>query len=403
MLSEDFLKYQAQTTPHPLAMEISHAEGCYIYDTNNKAYLDFVAGVSACSLGHKHPKVVKAIKQQLDKYLHVMVYGEYIQEPAVELTKLLAKHLPESLETTYLTNSGTEAIEGALKLARRATGRSQIIAAKHAYHGNTMGSMSVMGYEERKQAFRPLVPDIQFITFNNCDDLNLITRKTAAVILETIQGGAGFIEPNQNYLAKVRTRCDEVGALLILDEIQPGIGRTGKLFGFEHYNCVPDILVTGKGLGGGMPIGAFTASKAMMSTLKDNPKLGHITTFGGHPVIAAAALATVKEITESKLMPQALEKEQLFRQHLVHPLIEDIRGKGLMLAAILPSEDLVNEVILKCQNQGLILFWLLFEPKAIRITPPLTITNEEIIKGCELIIQVLDTIYQKQKAINKTI
>ena len=403
MLSEDFLKYQAQTTPHPLAMEISHAEGCYIYDTNNKAYLDFVAGVSACSLGHKHPKVVKAIKQQLDKYLHVMVYGEYIQEPAVELTKLLAKHFPESLETTYLTNSGTEAIEGALKLARRATGRSQIIAAKHAYHGNTMGSMSVMGYEERKQAFRPLVPDIQFITFNNCDDLNLITRKTAAVILETIQGGAGFIEPNQNYLAKVRTRCDEVGALLILDEIQPGIGRTGKLFGFEHYNCVPDILVTGKGLGGGMPIGAFTASKAMMSTLKDNPKLGHITTFGGHPVIAAAALATVKEITESKLMPQALEKEQLFRQHLVHPLIEDIRGKGLMLAAILPSEDLVNEVILKCQNQGLILFWLLFEPKAIRITPPLTITNEEIIKGCELIIQVLDTIYQKQKAINKTI
>ena len=403
MLSEDFLKYQAQTTPHPLAMEISHAEGCYIYDTNNKAYLDFVAGVSACSLGHKHPKVVKAIKKQLDKYLHVMVYGEYIQEPAVELTKLLAKHLPESLETTYLTNSGTEAIEGALKLARRATGRSQIIAAKHAYHGNTMGSMSVMGYEERKQAFRPLVPDIQFITFNNCDDLNLITRKTAAVILETIQGGAGFIEPNQNYLAKVRTRCDEVGALLILDEIQPGIGRTGKLFGFEHYNCVPDILVTGKGLGGGMPIGAFTASKAMMSTLKDNPKLGHITTFGGHPVIAAAALATVKEITESKLMPQALEKEQLFRQHLVHPLIEDIRGKGLMLAAILPSEDLVNEVILKCQNQGLILFWLLFEPKAIRITPPLTITNEEIIRGCELIIQVLDTIYQKQKAINKTI
>ena len=403
MLSEDFLKYQAQTTPHPLAMEISHAEGCYIYDTNNKAYLDFVAGVSACSLGHKHPKVVKAIKKQLDKYLHVMVYGEYIQEPAVELTKLLAKHLPESLETTYLTNSGTEAIEGALKLARRATGRSQIIAAKHAYHGNTMGSMSVMGYEERKQAFRPLVPDIQFITFNNCDDLNLITRKTAAVILETIQGGAGFIEPNQNYLAKVRTRCDEVGALLILDEIQPGIGRTGKLFGFEHYNCVPDILVPGKGLGGAMPIGAFTASKAMMSTLKDNPKLGHITTFGGHPVIAAAALATVKEITESKLMPQALEKEQLFRQHLVHPLIEDIRGKGLMLAAILPSEDLVNEVILKCQNQGLILFWLLFEPKAIRITPPLTITNEEIIKGCELIIQVLDAIYQKQKAINKTI
>lgn len=391
-MTSDFLKYQAQTTPHPLAMEISHAKGSYIYDTNNKAYLDFVAGVSACTLGHKHPKVIKAIKNQLDNYLHVMVYGEYIQEPAVELTKLLAQHLPESLETTYLTNSGTEAVEGALKLARRATGRSQIIAAKNAYHGNTMGSMSVMGFEERKQAFRPLVPDIDFITYNNNDDLQLITPKTAAVILETIQGGAGFIEPKANYLTKVRTRCDEVGALLILDEIQPGIGRTGKLFGFEHYNCIPDILVTGKGLGGGMPIGAFTASRAMMQTLQDHPKLGHITTFGGHPVIAAAALATVKEVTKSKLMAQTLEKEQLIRAHLVHPLITEIRGKGLMLAALTPSADITNQVILKCQNEGLILFWLLFEPKAIRITPPLTITNDEIIKGCKIITHVLDSI-----------
>jgi len=278
-------------------------------------------------------------------------------------------------------------------LARRATGRSQIIAANHAYHGNTMGSMSVMGYEERKQAFRPLVPDVHFITYNNVDDLQQITHKTAAVILETIQGGAGFIEPKNNYLTKVRTRCDEVGALLILDEIQPGIGRTGKLFGFEHYDCIPDILVTGKGLGGGMPIGAFTASKAMMHTLQNHPKLGHITTFGGHPVIAAAALATVKEITESKLMPQALEKEQLVRKHLVHPLITDIRGKGLMLAAMTPSEDITNQVILRCQDEGLVLFWLLFEPKAIRITPPLTISNAEIIKGCEIIVKVLDTIH----------
>lgn len=391
-MTDDFLKYQAQTSPHPLAMEVSHAKGSYIYDTNNKAYLDFVAGVSACSLGHKHPKVVKAIKNQLDKYLHVMVYGEYIQEPAVELAKLLAQHLPPSLETTYLTNSGTEAIEGAIKLARRATSRSQIISAHNAYHGNTMGSMSVMGYEERKQAFRPLIPDVDFITYNNVDDLMRITHKTAAVILETIQGGAGFIEPANNYLAKVRTRCDEVGALLILDEIQPGIGRTGKLFGFEHYGCIPDILVTGKGLGGGMPIGAFTASKAMMYTLQNHPKLGHITTFGGHPVIAAAALATVKEITESKLMPQALEKEQLIRKHLVHPLIKEIRGKGLMLAAITPSAEITNEVILRCQDEGLILFWLLFEPAAIRITPPLTISNDEIIKGCEIIIKVLNTI-----------
>lgn len=394
-MSEDFLKYQAQTTPHPLAMEISHAEGSYIYDTNNKPHLDFVAGISSCTLGHRHPQVVKAIKDQLDKYLHVMVYGEYIQNPAVQLTKLLAKHLPESLETTYLTNSGTEAIEGALKLARRATGRSQIIAAQHAYHGNTMGSMSVMGYEERKQAFRPLVPDVHFINYNNCDDIQQITRKTAAVILETIQGGAGFIVPKGNYLAKVRTRCDEVGALLILDEVQPGIGRTGKLFGFEHYNCIPDILVTGKGLGGGMPIGAFTASRGMMSTLKDHPKLGHITTFGGHPVIAAAALATLKEVTESELMSQALEKEQLIRQHLVHPLIEEIRGKGLMLAAMLPSAELANEVILTCQKEGLILFWLLFEQKAIRITPPLTISNDEIIKGCDIILSVLDRISKK--------
>ena len=391
-MTEDFLKYQAQTTPHPLAMEISHAEGCYIYDTNNKAYLDFVAGVSACSLGHKHPKVIKAIKTQLDKYLHVMVYGEYIQEPAVLLSKLLAKHLPEQLETTYLTNSGTEAIEGAIKLARRATGRSEIVAAHHAYHGNTMGAMSVMGYEERKQAFRPLIPDVKFITFNNADEIMNITHKTAAVLLETIQGGAGFIEPQNNFLAKVRRRCDEVGALLILDEIQPGIGRTGKLFGFEHYQCIPDILVIGKGLGGGMPIGAFIASKAMMKTLQEHPKLGHITTFGGHPVIAAAALATVKEITDSNLMNEALEKEQLIRQQLKHPLIKEIRGKGLMLAAFTDSAELTNEVILKCQDEGLILFWLLFEPRAIRITPPLTISNDEIIKGCDMIIQVLNSI-----------
>lgn len=389
-MTSDFLQFQAQTTPHPLAMEVSSAEGSYIYDTNNKAYLDFVAGVSACPLGHRHPKVVDAIKEQLDKYMHVMVYGEYIQQPAVELTKLLAKHLPESLECTYLVNSGTEAIEGALKLARRATGRSQIIAAHHAYHGNTMGSMSVMGYEERKQVFRPLIPDVDFITFNNIEDLNQITRKTAAVILETIQGGAGFIEPQNNYLTRVRKRCDEMGTLLILDEIQPGIGRTGKLFGFENYNCIPDILVTGKGLGGGMPIGAFTASKAMMLTLQDSPKLGHITTFGGHPIIAAAALATVKEITESDLMKQALDKEQLFRKHLVHPLIKEIRGRGLMLAAITNSAEITNEVILKAQHRGLILFWLLFEPTAIRLTPPLTISNDEIVKGCQLIIEILD-------------
>lgn len=391
-MKEDFFTYQAQTTPHPLAMEISHAEGSYIFATNGKKYLDFVAGVSACSLGHKHPKVVNAVKEQLDKYLHVMVYGEYIQQPAVALTKLLASLLPDPLEKTYLTNSGTEAIEGSLKLARRVTGRSQIIAAKLAYHGNTMGSMSVMGYEERKQAFRPLIPDVSFISFNNIDDLEQITNKTAGVILETIQGGAGFITPKNGYLQKVKKRCEEVGALLILDEIQPGFGRTGKLFGFQNYDITPDIVVMGKGMGGGLPIGAFTASSQMMNQLQDNPKLGHITTFGGNPVIAAAALATLEEISQSDLMSETLEKEKLIRSLLIHPLITEIRGVGLMLALITVTADIANEIVLKCQDNGLILFWLLFEPKAVRITPPLTISIEEIKKGCQIILEVLNNI-----------
>ena len=394
-MTNDFFKYQAQTTPHPLALEVSHAKGSYIYDTSGKQYLDFVAGVSACTLGHQHPKVTNAIKEQLDKYTHVMVYGEYVQAPSVQLAKLLANHLPESLEKTYLVNSGTEAIEGAMKLAKRATGRSEIIAAKNAYHGNTQGAMSLMGFEERKQAFRPLLPDVNFIEFNNNSDLLKITSKTAAVVLETIQGGAGFIEPIDNYLAKVKQRCQDVGTLLILDEIQPGFGRTGKLFGFEHYNCIPDILVMGKGMGGGMPIGAFSASNKLMTLLQDNPKLGHITTFGGHPVIAAAALATLKEVTESNLMQEALEKEALIRKHLKHPLIKEIRGKGLMLAVLVENTDLCSDIILKAQDNGLILFWLLFESKAIRITPPLTISNDEIIEGCNIIISILNNIQQK--------
>lgn len=391
-MKKDFFTYQAQTSPHPLALEITHAKGSYIYDTKGKQYLDFVAGVSACALGHQHPRVVEAIKNQVDKYLHVMVYGEYVQEPAVKLAKLLANNLPKALEKTYLVNSGTEAIEGAMKLAKRATGRSEIISAKNAYHGNTQGSMSLMGFEERKQAFRPLLPDVNFIEFNNQDDFSKITTKTAAVVLETIQGGAGFIEPKNNYLQLVQQRCQEVGALFILDEIQSGFGRTGKLFGFENYNCVPDILVMGKGMGGGMPVGAFSASTELMTLLQDKPKLGHITTFGGHPVIAAAALATLQEITETNLMQEALEKEALIRKHLVHPLIKEIRGKGLMLALLVDSPDICNELILNCQDNGLILFWLLFEPKAIRITPPLTISNTEITKGCNIILDTLNKI-----------
>lgn len=388
-MKSDFLKYQAQTTPHPLAIEIASAKGSYVTDTNGKNYLDFIAGVSANSLGHNHPKVSDAIKKQVDSYTHVMVYGEFIQQPTLDLAKALIALLPDSLETVYFTNSGTEATEGALKLAKRFTGRSEIIAANNAYHGNTQGAMSVCGAEEQNQAFRPLIPGTRFIQFNNHNDLSSITKSTAAVILETIQGGAGFIEPEKDYLKKVQDRCTKVGALLILDEIQTGIGRTGKFFGFENYNCTPDILITGKGLGGGMPIGAFISSNNIMSTLKDNPKLGHITTFGGHPVIAAAALATVNEITSSNLMSESIRKEILFRQLLIHEEILEIRGRGLMLALLFKDADFTSAVILKCLEKGLLLFWLLFEGRAVRITPPLTISDEEIKKGCTLLLNTI--------------
>ena len=391
-MKKDFLKYQAQTSPYPLGMEVSHAVGSYIYDTNNKKYLDFVAGVSATSLGHQHPRVNQAIKDQLDKYSHVMVYGEYAQHPAVEYCKLLVANLPPSLNKVYLVNSGTEACEGALKLVRRVTGRSQLISCHNGYHGNTMGSMSVMGFEERKQIFRPLIPDVDFITFNNEAAIQKITTKTAGIILESIQGGAGFIEPKNDFLAKVKKRCEEVGALMILDEIQPGFGRTGKLFGFENYNVVPDVIIIGKGMGGGMPVGGFVANDKHMDLLSHDPKLGHITTFGGHPVIAAACLATLKEILEKDYTKQTLSKEKLFRELLVHPLIEEIRGRGLMLAAMTKSAKITNKVILKCQEKGLILFWLLFEECAIRITPPLTLSENEIREGCAIIIEAMNEI-----------
>ncbi|SNR36177.1 aspartate aminotransferase family protein [Lutibacter flavus] len=391
-MKKDFFIYQAQTSSKPLALEISKASGCYVYDKHGKEYLDFIAGVSANTLGHNHPIISQAIKNQVDKYTHVMVYGEFIQQPQVDLTKLLATNLPNSLETVYLTNSGTEATEGALKLAKRFTGRHEIIAAKNGYHGNTQGAMSVCGAEEKNSAFRPLIPGIKFIEFNNLVDLEKITTKTAGVILETIQGGAGFIEPANDYLKKVLAKCNKVGALLILDEIQSGIGRTGKLFGFENYNVIPHIIVTGKGLGGGMPIGAFISSNEIMSCLKEHPKLGHITTFGGHPVIAAAAHANLKELLHSDLISETLNKELLFKKLLIHPLITEIRGKGLMLAAMVESSEIASKVILNCLDNGLLLFWLLFEGKAIRITPPLTITEDEIYKGCNIIIESLNKI-----------
>ena len=394
-MKKDFFKYQAQTSPHPLAIEISHAKGSYIYDTDGKAHLDFVAGVSANSLGHNNSKVTTAIKNQLDAYSHVMVYGEFIQKPQVALCKILAENSPENLNSVYITNSGTEATEGALKLAKRVTSRSEIIAAKNSYHGNTMGAMSVSGVERQNQAFRPLVPGSKFIEFNNEADLEKITHKTAAVILETIQGGAGFIEPQNDFLTKVKKKCDEVCALLILDEIQTGIGRTGTFWGFENYNVIPDIIITGKGLGGGMPIGAFISSFEMMGLLKDNPKLGHISTFAGHPVIAAAGNATVTEILDQNLLAESVRKEQIIRNLLVHNAIKEIRGKGLMLAIIVETPDIAAQIIHQCLKNGLILFFLLFEGRAMRVSPPLNINDQDIEKGCNIILKSINEVIKQ--------
>ena len=392
MLKDDFLKYQAKTTPQPLGISIVKAKGVYLTDTEGKKYLDFVAGVSACSLGHCHPKVTRAIRKQSRKYLHLMVYGEFAQAPAVSLCKELVELLPHNHESVYLTNSGTEAIEGALKLAKRATGRSELIGAQNSYHGSTHGALSLLGSEHQKMRYRPLLPDTKFIRFNKEEDLKEITTKTAAVILETIQGGAGFILPEEGYLQKVKTRCQAVGALLILDEIQPGFGRTGKFFGFEHFNVTPDILVMGKGMGGGLPVGAFTASHELMRLLEDQPKLGHITTFGGNPLIAAACLATLREIRDSKLMHHIQTKEALIRRELEHDAIKEIRGTGLMLAPIFEKSELANQIVLKSIDKGLMLFWLLWEKKAVRISPPLTITEKEIKKGCAILKSVIDEV-----------
>ena len=391
-LKENFFRFQAQTTSFASAFEVSHAKGNYIYGKDGKAYLDFASGVSANTLGHGHPKILNALHEQIDKHLHVMVYGEYAQDMPVALCKKLADLLPEPLDTTYLVNSGAEAIDGALKLAKRITGRGEVISAKMSYHGNTHGALSVSGNESFKRAFRPLLPDIHFIEFNNFNHIEQISEQTAGVILETIQGAAGFIQPENGWLKAVKQRCTEVGALLILDEIQPGFGRTGKLFAFEHYDVVPDILVMGKGMGGGMPIGAFTASYDHMKLLQSNPKLGHITTFGGNPVVAAAALAVLEEISSTDLMAQTLEKEKLFRELLDHRNILSLPGKGLMLAPELSSPQVTLEVAKRCMDKGLILFWLLYETQFLRITPPLTLSVEEIKIGCSIINEVLDSI-----------
>jgi acetylornithine/succinyldiaminopimelate/putrescine aminotransferase len=391
-LKEDFLKFQAMTTPNPLALSVKKAKGVYITSTTGKKYLDFVAGISACSLGHLHPKVVSAIRKQTKKYMHVMVYGEFAQEPSVNLCKELVAILPENQESIYLTNSGAEAIEGAIKLAKKATGRSELIGSFKSYHGSTHGALSLLGSEHQKEGYRPLIPGTRFIRFNNVEDLNQITDRTAAVLLETIQGGAGFILPIENYLKKVKERCQKVGALLILDEIQPGFGRTGLFFGFEHYSVEPDIVVMGKGMGGGLPVGAFSASHSLMGLFKDKPKLGHISTFGGNPVIAAACLATLRELRDSSIISQIEKKEALLRHELKHEKIKEIRGKGLMLALIVENPETANKIIFKCMDKGLILFWLLWEKNAVRISPPLTIKKKEILKGCAIIQEVLNSI-----------
>jgi len=385
-----FKKHQAQTFPFPSCLEIESAKGSYIYDVNGKVYLDFVAGVSANTLGHSNPIITNAVKEQLEKYTHVMVYGEYVQSPQYKLAQLLADNLPESLSTTYFVNSGTEAIEGAMKLAKRATGRSEIISCKDSYHGSTQGALSIMGNEDHKAKYRPLLPNCNQIIFNDENSLDNITKKTAAVVIELIQGGTGFITITNDFLKKVRERCNETGTLLIFDEIQTCYGRLGTLFGFEKYDVIPDILCIAKGMGGGMPIGAFISSWELMNLLTFEPKLGHITTFGGHPVNCAASLACLEYLLTSNLMEDVDKKEQLFRTHLKHHKIKKIRGNGLMLSLEFENEELAKKVVEKSLENGLILFYFLFTKTAIRITPPLTISDEEIIKGCEIIKVVLE-------------
>ena len=385
-----FKHHQAQTFTTPSCLEIKSAKGSYITDINKKRYLDFVAGVSACTLGHSNPIIINAIKKQLKEYSHVMVYGEYIQSPQYKLAKLLSDNLPKNLSTTYFTNSGAESIEGAIKLAKRATSRAEIISCHNSYHGSTHGALSIMGNEEYKSKYRPLIPECNQIIFNNLKSINHITKNTAAVVIEPIQGASGFNTPKNNFLLKLRRRCLETGTLLIFDEIQTGFGRIGSLFGFERYNVIPDILCIAKGMGGGMPIGAFIASWELMNLLTFNPKLGHITTFGGHPINCSASLATLEYLLSSKLMSEIDEKEALFRNNLLHPKIKEIRGRGLMLALEFNEEKVAKKLIEESIKKGLILFYFLFTKTAIRITPPLTISKEEIIKGCDIIKEILD-------------
>jgi len=387
-----FLQHLAQTSDMPLLLEIERAEGMYLFDTNGKAYLDLIAGIGVSSLGHRHPNVVNAVKAQLDKFLHTMVYGEFVLSPQVQLASLLAKNLPDPLDSVYFVNSGTEATEGAMKLAKRFTNRPEIIACKKAYHGSSQGAASLMNPRGFTQAYRPLLPGIRHIEFNCETCLERITDRTAAVIVETVQAEWGIRPPHGDYLKKLRQRCDEIGALLILDEIQVGYGRTGSLWGFQQYGIVPDILLLAKGMGGGMPIGAFIASQDIMQSLANNPILGHITTFGGHPVSCAAGLATLKTLLESDLIAKVPSKEKIFHDLLVHPAIVEVRSAGLMMAVELPSFEFVQAVIKICLAEGVLTDWFLFNSSCLRIAPPLIIEEKHIRFACEVIVNAIEEV-----------
>lgn len=387
---ELFFRYLGQTSAFPLAVEIERAEGVFFYAPDGRRYLDLISGIAVSSIGHRHPKVVQAVKDQAERYMHLMVYGETVQSPQVKLAELLVRHLPESLNNVYMVNSGSEATEGALKLAKRHTGRTEMVCFRNAYHGSTQGSLSVMGNEMMKNAFRPLLPDIRVLDFNALEQLDQISTKTACVIAEPIQGEAGAIVPENGYLKALRQRCNDTGALLILDEIQTGFGRTGKLWAFEHFGIVPDILLLAKSMGGGMPIGAFVASAEIMKSLSHSPVLGHITTFGGNAVCAAAALANLEVITESKLWEDVPEKEKKFRERLKHPAIKSIRGKGLMLAIEFENFEKNKIIIDRCLENGLLTDWFLFAGNCLRVAPPLIITDEQIAQACQVILGAID-------------
>jgi acetylornithine/succinyldiaminopimelate/putrescine aminotransferase len=384
-----FLRHVAQTSPAPLGLEIVKAEGLYLYDRAGKAYLDLIGGISVCNTGHRHPRVVQAIKDQADRYLHVLVYGELVQSPQVEYATLLAAQLPPSLDAVYFTNSGAEATEGAMKLAKRVTGRTEIIAFNQSYHGSTQGALSIIGDEYWRNAFRPLLPGIRHLEYNTGAALEDITDQTACVIAETIQAERGVHAPDKEWLRSVRKRCDETGTLLVLDEIQVGFGRTGSLWGFTPYEVVPDILLLGKALGGGLPMGAFIAGQEKMSALTDKPVLGHITTFGGHPLCCAAGLASLQLLLEEDWITQVARKEQLFRRLLVHPAIRAVRSAGLLIAVEFDGFEQNKRIIDACIARGLLTDWFLFAPACMRIAPPLVISEEEIEKACSIILSVV--------------